>query len=267
MILVGLGVVPLAKAQQPPAGSSPPQHTTADPLDNVLLQNEDGQEIPQDLFNRVTFHYQHVLDAGEVETDLIRVDGEQIIGPIDRFAFSYEIPFFVDTRVSGEPSVRGMGDIKLVLNARLTSRERFDAGAGAEFTLPSGSNGLSGGQNIVKMVFGISTPLASRTVLNAILGYEKGMTAPKDVQGANNIRPQLILSQGFTRRFGAFLDWESYYDFKADQFGQTLKLGLEFDFDQAGRWSLSPYTQFPLNHFTSSTNLKNESGFDFTYRY
>jgi len=38
------------------------------------------------------------------------------------------------------------------------------------------------------------------------------------------------------------------YDFACDEFGQTLKAGLQISLDERARWGLSPYVQFPLDH-------------------
>jgi len=58
-----------------------------------------------------------------------------------------------------------------------------------------------------------------------------------------------------------------YQDFNADSFGQTLKGGFTIQLDRKGRWIGPPYAQFPLNHFTSSTNIKSDVEFDLTFRY
>ena len=101
-----------------------------------------------------------------------------------------------------------------------------------EFTLPAASTGLGGGQNVLKIAWGFSTPLANSTVLNGILAYNKGMTAPPGVEGTSTFEPEVILSHAFGKRFGAFLDWDGYQDFNADQVGRTLKFGLEFQLGQ-----------------------------------
>jgi hypothetical protein len=69
------------------------------------------------------------------------------------------------------------------------------------------------------------------------------------------------------KRFSGFLDYDTYWDFNADEFGQTLKAGLLFALDEKAPWGLSPSDQFPLNLFTSTTNLKNDVGIELTFRY
>ena len=73
---------------------------------------------------------------------------------------------------------------------------------------------------------------SNSTVLNGILAYNKGMTAPPGVEGTSTFEPEVILSHAFGKRFGAFLDWDGYQDFNADQVGRTLKFGLEFQLGQ-----------------------------------
>jgi hypothetical protein len=58
-----------------------------------------------------------------------------------------------------------------------------------------------------------------------------------------------------------------YEDFNAVDFGQTLKAGLVFALNKSPRWSVSPSVQFPVNPFTSSTNLKSDVGFELAFRY
>ncbi len=236
-------------------------------LDNPLLMVMDEDRIPRDLFNRVTFKYDHGIYNGGLQGDQLRVAGEHAFFPTAWLAAGYEIPFFDDHRGPGQLSARGIGDMKFSLDAEVHKGERIGNAVKVEFTFPSASDGIGARQNAVKLAWGLSAGLAGGTVLTGILAYNKGMTAPPGLQGANTIEPELILAQAFGQRMGAFLDWDSYWDFNAAQFGQTLKFGLAFQLDKADRWSLSPYAQFPLNHFTSATNLKSDAGFDLSFRY
>ena len=150
----------------------------------------------------------------------------------------------------------------------LGKNERFTHAVKAEFTLPAASNNVIGlGQNLVKLAWGFSTPVSPRTVVSGILAYNKGLTARSGQQGFNTIEPEAVLAHEFTKRVAGFLDWDGYQDFNADQFGQTLKAGLTVQLDHKARWNLSPYGQFALNHFTTTTNLKSDIGFDLNYRY
>ncbi len=273
MLAFWLGVTG-ANAQQPPG--KPPQSPAASgasgevkPLDNILLREADEDEIPDDLSSRVTLKYDHLSLSGGIENERLRVAGEEVLGPGNRFAIGYEIPFFIDEHGGPEDvSEQGIGDMKVEFAAVLSQSDRFTNGATAEFTFPSASHeALGDGQNVMKLAWSFSTPLSKQTLLNGILAYNKGLSAREGEQGFNSIEPEAVLVQGFGKRAAAFLDWDTYWDFNADQFGQTMKFGLEFQLDRASRWFLSPYAQFPLNHFTSSTNIKSDSGLDLTFRY
>ncbi len=162
----------------------------------------------------------------------------------------------------------GLGDIKVTLNAVLGQTAKFKHAATAEFTFPSASDNAVGlGQTIMKLAWGFSTPLGSRTVLNAPLAYNKGVTARAGQQGTNSFEAEPVLVQEFSKRVAGFLDWDMYEDLNSNRFGQTLKGGLTVGLDGSGRWSLSPYAQFPLNNFTSTTNIEKDIGVELSYRY
>jgi hypothetical protein len=270
----------VSQAQTPPQAptspsSMPTQSTPSNsgmvsgPLDNPILRQADQDQVPNDLFNRITFKYDHTTISSGSQRERLRVAGEQTLSQGDRIALGYEIPFFIQAHSGpGDQRGRGLGDMKLSFSGVLGKGEKFSNAAKVEFTFPSASDPtVGGGQNIVKLAWGFSRPLASRTVLNGILAYNKGLTARPGAKGDNSFEPEAVLAQAFSESVGAFLDWDTYQDFNAGRFGQTLKFGLEFQLDRSERWSLSPYAQFPLNHFTSSNNLKSETGFDLSYRY
>jgi hypothetical protein len=117
------------------------------------------------------------------------------------------------------------------------------------------------------MEWGFSTPLGDKTTLNRIFAYNKAITTRNGATGANSFEPQAVVAHAFAERVAGFLDWDTYRDFNAEDFGQTLKAGLTFALDARRRWSVSPYAQFPLNHFTSSTNLKSDVGSELSFRY
>ena len=268
VLQVFLWPVVSAWAQQGGAGAPAPQQQAAKPLDDPLLLATDDEEIPQDLFSRVVVQYDHLIFSSGADGDRVRLSGQQTFGPRNRVGIVYEVPYFNIHGGVNVPNGYGLGDIKLEANYLLGKTDRFSNAVRAEFTFPSGSNNVvSVRQNIVKMAYGFSTPLASRTVLTGIFAYTKGMTAPPGRQGFNNIEAEGILTQKATKRLAAFLDWDLYHDFNADSLGQTIKTGLSLQLDSKGRWIGSPYAQFPLNHFTSSTNLKSDLGVDLTWRY
>lgn len=107
--------------------------------------------------------------------------------------------------------------------------------------------------------------LTPRTLLSGELGYNKAVHTSHGLPGINNIEPELILTQAIARRAGAYLDCDTYYDFNAGDYAQTLKVGLEFELDRKERWGLSPYFQFPLNHFTRMTDIANSAGVELGY--
>ena len=243
------------------------------PLDDVLLEETDDDDEPADLFSRVSFEYDHGSFSGGKSNNRERIKGEQAFGPKARLALGYEIPiirgfgFDLDGGASS-PSGRGLGDIKLSMSGVLSANERFRQAAKVEVTFPSAPDSIKGaGQLVVKMAWGFSTPLGAKTVLDGVLAYNKAATTREGEQGVNNFEPEAILTHKFAKRLAGYLDYDTYYDFNADDFGQTLKAGLQFALDEKERWGLSPYAQFPLNHFTSETNLKSDIGIELSYRY
>ncbi len=257
-----------APAQGPPrpqigAGTAPP----GDALDEPLLQDADEDQVPSDLFSRLTLKYDHLAYAAGYESDRFRLSGQQALDR-NRFSLGYELPF-LDLRGGAAPSSGpSLGDIKLSLNAGLGRWDRFTNAATIEATLPSASEpGLGLGQNLLRMAWGFSIPLARETVLSGTLAYNKGVSAPAGQQGANSFEPEWVLAQGIGRHLAGFLDWDTYRDFNAGQFGQTLKAGLVIQLEKTKRWSASPYGQFPLNHFTSAGNIRSDAGVDVSFRY
>jgi hypothetical protein len=83
----------------------------------------------------------------------------------------------------------------------------------------------------------------------------------------NSFEPQAVLVRKFSGRVAGYLDYDTYRDFNANHFGQLLKGGLTFGLDPRLQWSVSPYAQFPLNHFTSSTNIKSDVGVELSWRF
>jgi hypothetical protein len=247
--------------------------TESHPLDDVLLEETDDDVEPTALFSRVSFEYDHGSFSGGKSNNRERIKGEQVFGAIPRLAFGYEIPIirgFGFNLAGGAslPSGRGLGDIKLNVSGVLGENAWFKHAAKVEVTFPSAPDSVKGaGQLVIKMAWAFTTPLGAKTVFNGILAYNKAATAREGYQGLNNLEPEAIVTHRFTNRVAGFLDYDTYWDFNVDEFGQTLKAGLLFALDEKARWSLSPYDQFPLNHFTSSTNLKNDVGIELSYRY
>jgi len=63
----------------------------------------------------------------------------------------------------------------------------------------------------------------ARQVLGAPVQTSHGLP------GTNNLEPELILAEAFAKRAAGYLDWDTYYDFNASEYAQTLKVGLEFE--------------------------------------
>lgn len=270
-MLLGLSVLEAQAQQTPPAQGK--QNTQSSPLDNVLIQETDEDNIPTALFSFVSLDYDHGSFTGGKSNNRERIKGEQDFGPNHRLGFGYEIPIikgfgFNVNGGSSLPSGRGVGDVKLNITAILDESGRFKQAAKFEVTLPSAPDPVKGiGQTALKMAWSFSTALGEKTTLNGIFAYNKAVSAPEGTEGLNNFEPEAVLVRQITRWMAAYLDYDTYQDFVAEEFAQTLKGGLTFGLDRAGRWSLSPYAQFPLNHFTSMTNIKSDYGIEFSRRY
>jgi hypothetical protein len=264
---------PPASGAQTPAAAAQPGGvaglpTQAGPFDDVLIKETDEDDVPTDLFSRVSFEYDHASFNGGADNDRFRIKGQQAFGPKYRLGFGYEIPFIDAHRNGDVRSASGLGDVKLIVSAVLGDTGKFKNAVQAEFTLPSAANEVVGfGQTIVKAVWSFSTPLGERTVVSGILGYNKAVNTNRGQQGVNSFEPQTVLVHKFSGRVAGYLDYDTYEDFNAEQFGQTLKAGVTFGLDRQLRWSLSPYGQFPLNQFTSSTNIKSDVGAELSFRY
>ena len=267
------------QAQQVPPQQSPgasataaqtPAHATPSPddaFDNPVLEQADEARITY-MQSRVTFKYNHDEYDGGSSGDLVEVDWLQSFGPSGRMAAGIELPFMHFNGGAGEPSGNGLGDIKLEFRGMLGKWEKFEYAAGIEITIPSATNNLVGENEIViKLVWGFSTQVTPHTLLSGELGYNKAVQTSHNLPGTNNIEPELILSQAFAKRIGGYLDWNTYYDFNASEYAQTLRVGLNVELDRKEKWSLSPYFEFPLNHFTRITEIKNLVGVDLSYNF
>jgi len=273
LLLLSLSGLVAAAQQQPPAGGAPAPAAAgapaqARPLDDVLLREADEDAVPTDLFSRVSFEYDHQSFSGGADNDRFRIKGTQAFGPKYRLGFGYEIPFVDAHRTGDAQSASGLGDIKVITSAVLGDTGKFKNAVVAEFTFPSASHDVVGlGQTIIRAAWSFSTPLGEKTALSGILGYNKAVSTRRGQQGANSFEPQVVLVHKFGGRVAGYLDYDTYRDFNAEQLGQTLKCGLTFGLDPRLQWSLSPYAQFPLNHFTSSTNIKSDVGAELSWRY
>src|SRR5271170_1062867 len=162
-----------AHAQQPPPSAqtqttpsrpaSAGSQTQSRPLDDVLLEETDEDDVLTDLFSRVSFEYDHASFSGGADNDRFRIKGQQAFGPKYRLGFGYEIPFIDAPRNGDVQSASGLSDVKLIVSAMLGDTGKFKNAAAAEFTFPSAANDVVGlGQTIIKAVWSFSTPLGER---------------------------------------------------------------------------------------------------------
>jgi len=265
------------QAQQPPkppvgANPSGAQTTTpanpspGDALDNPVLKQADEEDIVTYIQSHVTLKYNHDEFDGGASGNRERVEWFQSFGPSKRFAAGIELPFVQFHGSNGEPSGSGLGDIELKFRGMLGKWEKFEHAAGFEITVPSASNDqASENETLIKLVWGFSAQVTPHTLLSADLGYNKAVQTSHGLAGTNNLEPEIILAQAFAKRVAGYLDWDTYYDFNAREYAQALKVGLEFQLDHKEKWGLSPYFQFPLNHFTRVTEIKNSVGIELSY--
>jgi hypothetical protein len=248
--------------------SAPATRSTDDALENPVLEQADEGDNITYMQSRVAFKYNHDEYNGGASGDRVRVDWLQSLGSSQRFAAGIEIPVVHFNGDDGEPSGNGLGDIKLQFRGMLGKGEKFENAVGFEITLPSASNDqVCENEAAIRVVWGFSAQVASQTLLSGELGYNKAVQSSHGPLGTNSIEPELILSQAFAKRAGGYLDWDTYYDFSASACAQTLKAGVEFELDHSEKWGLSPYFQFPLNHFTRITEFKNSVGVELSYNF
>src|SRR5271165_6465233 len=129
--------------------------TEAHPLDNILLEETDEDDVPTDLFSYVALEYDHGTFTEGKSNNRERIKGEQAFGAKGRWAVGYEIPiirgfgFNIDGGASSV-SGRGLGDIKLSGSAVLGETARFKHAAKVELTFPSALDNVKGaGQPVI----------------------------------------------------------------------------------------------------------------------
>ena len=273
--VAGLGGSAQAQSAPAPSAGGPPQTGTSGPpslaaqdaLENQLLLEVDDEQVITYMESHVAFKYRYDSFEGGVAANEFRLRWQQAIGDSQRVAVAIEAPFL---HVSGpeNSSTGGFGDLKLELRGMLQKQEKFEQAVGVELTLPSASNeALGEGQTILKLVWGFSAQLARQTIFSGEFGYNKAIVNHGPEPGTNSIEPELILTQGFTKRFGGYLDWDNYYEFSIDKYINTMKIGLEFALDKKEKWGFSPYVVLPLSHASSVFETKLGTGFDLTYEF
>lgn len=254
-----------SSGSQPSSNATPRQETA---LDNPVLVQADEERNIISIQSRFSFTYDHDTYDGGSSCDCFRVDWLQSFGPSHRLAAEIELPFSFYNGGNSEPNSTGLGDITVKFIDMIGKGEKFEHAAGIEITAPSASSHLIGeDETVIKLVWGFSTQVTPHTLLSGQLGYNLAVQAIQRPPGSNEIEPELILAQAFAKRVGGYIDWDSYYDFNASKYAQTLKLGLDVELDRKQKWNVSPYVEFPLNHFTQTTALKKNVGFELSYHF
>src|SRR5271154_2797826 len=96
-------------ASQQPAPGAPPQ-AHGGPLYDPLLQDADEENVPTDLFSRISFEYDHLMYCSGADGERLRIEGEQTFGE-NRLGIGYEIPFYFNIHGGPEPdNGAGLGD-------------------------------------------------------------------------------------------------------------------------------------------------------------
>ena len=249
-----------------PSSSAAPRQETA--LDNPVLEQADEERNIISIQSRLSFTYDHDACDGWASFGCFRVNWLQSFGSSHSLAAEIELPFAFYDGGNSEPSSHGLGDITVKFIDMLDQGEKFEHAAGIEITAPSASSHLIGeGETVMKLVWGFSTQVTPHTLLSGQLGYNLAVQASQGHPGSNEIEPELILAQAFAKRVGGYIDWDSYYDFNASKYLQILKLGVDVELDRKQKWSVSPYFEFPLNHFTQTTGIKKNVGFEVSYHF
>jgi hypothetical protein len=259
---------PKQSATATSSGVQSPANLVQRALENPLLEQEDEERNITYMESHISFEYRHDRLDGGSSGDTMTTHWQQSFGSSHRMAAGIEVPIVHASGEQDEPSANGVGDIKLDFRGMIGKGEKFEHAAGIEITLPSASNDEIGdGEVVLRFAWGCTGELTAHTLLSAELGYNKAVENQRSGMGTNSVEPELILSQAFTKRFGGYLDWDSYYDFSASQYVQTLQAGLEIALDRQERWTFAPYVEFPLNHAARIAEFENAVGFvlNFTY--
>jgi hypothetical protein len=267
--------------QQPGSASSPETQTSVpappgreDALENPLLEQADEDDKVNSLESRIAFKYNHATLNGSSRGDFLRLEWVQAFGPSERMAVRFELPFIHVNGATNEPNANGVGDILVEFIRRLGKTEKFEHSAALEVTVPSANDALvrlgvigGEGETVIRPAWGFTTEVTARTLLSGNLAYSKAVHTRHGLEGTNEIEPELILSQAFTKRVGGYLDWNTYYDFNDSRWAQFLQVGIGFMLDRKEKWNLSPYFAFALNDFARHVDFKNTAGFDLSYHF
>lgn len=277
LLIVSLGIMAFGQSAPPapqPASSGsqrPPSAEAAKQkaLEPLLEEADEDRNITY-MDSTLSFEYRHEAMDGGVTWDNFELQWQQSFGRSQRFAAGILLPFIRSIEGQDQPSASGIGDIQLGLKGILGKGEKFEHAAGIELTVPSASRDVIGnGATVLRFAWGCSAQLTERTLLNAELGYNKPVQNSHSINapGTNSIEPELIVTQGFTKRFAGYLDWDSYYDFSANDYVSLMRTGFEFTLDRRERWTVNPYETFALTHAARLLEVKDAAGVILAYRY
>jgi hypothetical protein len=124
---------------------------------------------------------------------------------------------------------------------------------------------------VLKFGWGFSGQLAANTLLNGEIGYNRAVENQRPEPDMNSFEPELILTQGITKRIDGYLDWDNYYEFNYEfnlhEYVMTLQVGPDIALDRKKRWTLSPFAIFPLNHASRIIETGFAAGVDLAYNF
>ena len=206
-----------------PSASQPPKTPSAaqqHAIDNPLLIEGDSENVityMQSHVEFVEFEYSHANFDDGASGDRFKFDPQQAFGSSQGFAAGIEVPIVHVSGDGEEPAASGMGQLKLRFKKMIGKGENFENAAGTEVNTPSSSsNRIGEGQTVLRLVWGFSAEVTPRTLLRAELGCDKAVANQRASPGINSIEPEVILTPAFAKRFGAYLDWDNYYEFRAE---------------------------------------------------
>lgn len=271
LLILAFAVPATAQTSSPqPSPQAGPAQTGADaedPLDNPVLLEADADRSITYLKSRVALEYTWTQFYDNSYSNKLKIKGQQAFGHKHRWGIAYELPFAVYT-ATNQANYTGVGDLAITGGGIISKSEHFTQGAAVKFTFQTASNNKVGGFSTdYKLYYGFAVPVGHKMLLTTTLAYIDSISVRYDAYRNQRFEPEFVLSRVLGKGAAIYLDWDTYYQFTLDDFGQTLKTGLSFDLNSRNKWNLSPYVEFPLNNFTTRTNEKRAFGFALTYYY
>ncbi len=268
VVLLVVGCAAVLAAQQPTPNQTPAQPQAHHKTDLSSPEaEEDLDELREELGDleftyfapRVTFKYDHKLQTEDQMTDRFRVKALWSFGPRKRWAASAEVPFlWVNSPTTTQ---KGMGDFELKFGGIISKNDRFTQGAGVQLNPATGnSTAYSGYATVMKALYGNSLVLSPTWIMDFSMNYAAPVwTKPGEVW-QKAVEPELNIAHLFPW-FAAYLHSDNYYNWPADQWGNTAKAGVSKRFDKSHPWTVDVYWEVPLNHYASQ-NFKHDIGID-----